>query len=87
MRKFILSRVAAMVAILIALTAVMFVLQHISPLDPVKAQLGANASREAVAARRHALGLDQPDDQPVLELPDRGGSRRPRHSRTAPGTP
>ena len=60
MRKFILYRVAAMVAILIALTAVMFVLQHISPMDPVKAQLGANASAEAVAARRHALGLDQP---------------------------
>jgi len=60
MRKFILYRVAAMVAILIALTAVMFVLQHISPLDPVKAQLGANASAEAVVARRHALGLDQP---------------------------
>jgi peptide/nickel transport system permease protein len=56
MRKFILYRVAAMVAILIALTAVMFVLQHISPLDPVKAQLGANASADAVAARRHTPG-------------------------------
>lgn len=60
MRNFILSRLAAMVAILVALTAVMFVLQHISPLDPVKAQLGANASAETVAARRQALGLDQP---------------------------
>lgn len=60
MRTFILSRLAAMVAILVALTAVMFVLQHISPLDPVKAQLGANSSPEAVAARRQALGLDQP---------------------------
>jgi peptide/nickel transport system permease protein len=60
MRNFILSRLGAMVAILIALTAVMFVLQHISPLDPVKAQLGANASADAVAARRHTLGLDQP---------------------------
>src|SRR6478609_5876237 len=60
MQKFILYRVAAMVAILVALIAVMFVLQHISPMDPVKAQLGANASAEAVAARRHTLGLDQP---------------------------
>lgn len=60
MRNFILSRLAAMVAILVALTAVMFVLQHISPLDPVKAQLGANSSADAVAARRQALGLDQP---------------------------
>ena len=51
----------AMVAILVALTAVMFVLQHISPLDPVKAQLGAQASAQAVAARRQALGLDRAD--------------------------
>jgi peptide/nickel transport system permease protein len=49
-----------MSAILIALTAVLFVLQHISPLDPVHAQLGAQASADAIAARRHALGLDQP---------------------------
>jgi peptide/nickel transport system permease protein len=49
-----------MVAILVALTAVMFVLQNISPLDPVKAQLGAQASADAVAARRAALGLNDP---------------------------
>src|SRR5882757_8687516 len=60
MRNFILSRVGAMIVILVALIAVMFVLQHISPMDPVKAQLGANASHEAVVAHRHALGLDQP---------------------------
>jgi peptide/nickel transport system permease protein len=60
MRNFILTRLGAMVVILIALIAVMFVLQHISPMDPVKARLGANASANAVAARRHTLGLDQP---------------------------
>src|SRR4051794_5786462 len=60
MKTFVASRVGAMVAILIALTGVMFVLQHISPLDPVKAQLGAQASTEAVAARREALGLNDP---------------------------
>ena len=60
MRNFILTRLGAMVLILIALTAVLFVLQHISPMDPVKAQLGANVSADAVAARRHTLGLDQP---------------------------
>jgi peptide/nickel transport system permease protein len=49
-----------MAAILVALTAVMFVLQNISPLDPVKAQLGAQASADAVAARRAALGLNDP---------------------------
>jgi peptide/nickel transport system permease protein len=60
MKTFVASRLAAMVAILIALTAVMFVLQHVSPLDPVKAQLGAQASAQAVAARRQALGLNDP---------------------------
>lgn len=60
MRNFILSRLASTAAILIALVAVMFVLQHISPMDPVKAQLGANASASAVAERRAALGLDEP---------------------------
>jgi peptide/nickel transport system permease protein len=60
MRTFIVSRLGATALILIALTAVMFVLQHISPLDPVKAQMGAQASASAVAARREALGLNDP---------------------------
>ncbi len=60
MKTFVASRVGAMVAILVALTGVMFVLQHISPLDPVKAQMGAQASASAVAARREALGLNEP---------------------------
>ena len=74
-----------MVAILIALTAVMFVLQHISPLDPVKAQLGAQASAAAVAARREALGLNEPIVVAVLALSagaphgDLGTSYRTRH--------
>lgn len=60
MRTFVASRLVAMVAILIALTGVMFILQHISPLDPVKAQMGAQASTDAVAAQREVLGLNEP---------------------------
>ena len=60
MKTFIAARIGATVAILIALTGVMFLLQHISPMDPVKAQLGAQASAQAVAARREALGLNEP---------------------------
>jgi peptide/nickel transport system permease protein len=60
LKTFIATRLAAMAAILVALTGVMFLLQHISPMDPVKAQLGAQASAQAVAARREALGLNQP---------------------------
>jgi len=59
MGRFILTRLGAMVAILIALAGVVFFLQHISPLDPVHAQLGGQASAEAIAARRHVLGLDR----------------------------
>lgn len=60
MKTFVATRLGAMVAILIALTGVMFVLQHVSPLDPVKAQLGAQASVQAVEARRDELGLNEP---------------------------
>ncbi|MEW5808961.1 MAG: ABC transporter permease [Actinomycetota bacterium] len=60
MKAFVTTRLCAMLAILVALTGVMFLLQHISPLDPVKAQLGAQASAQAVAARREALGLNDP---------------------------
>ena len=60
MKTFIAARIGATAAILIALTGVMFLLQHISPMDPVKAQLGAQASAQAVAARREALGLNEP---------------------------
>jgi peptide/nickel transport system permease protein len=54
------KRLLAMVVIIVALAAVIFYLQHISPLDPVHAQLGGQASAEAIAARRHELGLDRP---------------------------
>lgn len=60
MKTFVASRLGAMVLILIALTGVMFLLQNISPLDPVKSQLGGQASQEAVAARREVLGLNEP---------------------------
>jgi peptide/nickel transport system permease protein len=60
MPQLIAKRFAAMVAILIGLSAVMFVLQKVSPLDPVHAMLGPQASADAVASMRHQLGLDQP---------------------------
>lgn len=54
------KRLAAMVVIIFALAAVIFYLQHISPLDPVHAMLGGQASAGAVAQERHVLGLDRP---------------------------
>ena len=60
MRRLIVKRLAGMAVIILALTAVLFVLQKISPLDPVHAMLGSNASSQALAAQRHRLGLDRP---------------------------
>jgi peptide/nickel transport system permease protein len=53
-------RLAAAAIIVLVLAAVMFVLQRLSPLDPVHAMLGGQSSRGAVVAERHRLGLDQP---------------------------
>ena len=60
MLTFVAQRLGAALAILMALAAIVFYLQQISPLDPVHAELGAQASAQAVAARRHELGLDDP---------------------------
>ncbi|HEX3751141.1 MAG TPA: ABC transporter permease [Streptosporangiaceae bacterium] len=54
------KRLTAAVIIVLALTAVMFLLQKISPVDPVHAMLGASASPAAIEAERRRLGLDRP---------------------------
>ncbi|MGY2082292.1 ABC transporter permease [Blastococcus sp. SYSU DS0539] len=54
------KRLAAVVLILLALTAVLFGLQQVSSTDPVRTMLGANASQELVAETRAELGLDDP---------------------------
>jgi peptide/nickel transport system permease protein len=58
--RFILRRTGAAIVLLLILSAIVFVLQDISPGDPVKASIGANASPAAVAAERSRLGLDDP---------------------------
>jgi peptide/nickel transport system permease protein len=60
MTGFVVRRTAAAVVVLLVLSAVIFSLQEISPGDPIKAYLGANASPAAVAAERARLGLDDP---------------------------
>jgi peptide/nickel transport system permease protein len=54
------KRLASAIVIVFVLALVVFYLQHISPLDPVHAMLGANASASAIAQQKHALGLDRP---------------------------
>lgn len=60
MTRFLLRRTGSAIILVLVLTAVVFVLQSISPGDPVKAYLGNNASPAAVAAERKTLGLDDP---------------------------
>jgi len=56
----VLRRLLAMIGILLALSAIIFILQQLSPIDPVHAYLGANSSKAEIAAERHKLGYDQP---------------------------
>ncbi len=60
MTQLILKRLGAMVAVLLFLALVVFVLQHVTPFDPVRALLGAHASAAAMTAERHKLGYDRP---------------------------
>ncbi len=58
MTRFLLRRLGAAIVLLLLLTLIIFVLQTISPGDPVRAYLGVNASPADIAAKRHELGLD-----------------------------
>jgi peptide/nickel transport system permease protein len=58
--RFILRRVGSAAILLLLLSAIIFILEAVSPGDPVKAYLGANASPAAIAAARKSLGLDDP---------------------------
>ena len=58
--KFLLQRVAAMIVILLVLTAVIFALQKLSHTNPVHAYLGANASKQAIAKESAILGYNKP---------------------------
>ncbi len=60
MLQLISKRLGAMVVIVAVLAATVFLLQKVSPLDPVHAMLGPGASQRAIQTQRHALGLDRP---------------------------
>lgn len=60
MLQLVTKRLAAAVAILLVLSAAVFLLQKLSHTDPVHAYLGANASKAAIAHERHVLGYDRP---------------------------
>jgi peptide/nickel transport system permease protein len=59
LRRFAVERITALFAVLLALTAVVFVLERKVPANPVRALLGTSASAAAVAAKKHQLYLDR----------------------------
>jgi peptide/nickel transport system permease protein len=56
----VLRRVVALVAVLLGLAVIVFLLQTTIVADPARAVVGASASDEVVAAKRHELGYDKP---------------------------
>jgi peptide/nickel transport system permease protein len=58
--RLLLGRLGALVAVLLALTLVIFIVQSQVPTDPVAANLGAGASRALVKEKRAELGYDKP---------------------------
>jgi peptide/nickel transport system permease protein len=60
MIRFIVRRLAAAVVLLLVLSAIIFVLQAITPGDPVRTYVGPNASTGTVDRVRAELGLDRP---------------------------
>jgi peptide/nickel transport system permease protein len=59
MIRFVVNRLLALVAVLLVLTGTLFLLRRATPGDPAKQILGASASPEALAAKRHELWLDR----------------------------
>ncbi|MGD0881074.1 MAG: ABC transporter permease [Acidimicrobiales bacterium] len=54
------KRLGSMVLILLALTAIVFLLQKLSNVNPAHAYLGANASQAAIDHETRVLGYDRP---------------------------
>jgi peptide/nickel transport system permease protein len=60
MIRFAVKRLISMVLILLVLTAIVFLLQKLSHVDPAHSYLGANASASAIKHETHVLGYDKP---------------------------
>jgi peptide/nickel transport system permease protein len=68
---FILKRALAAIPVLLFLTLLIFILNHLSPVDPARAALGPNATQEALANVRRELWLDRPLYEQYVHYIDR----------------
>jgi peptide/nickel transport system permease protein len=71
MLAFTIKRLLTMIPVLLFLTAVIFILDHLSPIDPARAQLGPHASPQAINQLHHKLWLDRPLPEQYLHYLDR----------------
>jgi peptide/nickel transport system permease protein len=60
MLRYILRRTVSAVVVLVLLIATLFILQRLSPADPIRTLVGNRASPATVEHARHALGYDRP---------------------------
>jgi ABC-type dipeptide/oligopeptide/nickel transport system permease component len=60
MARFLLRRIAGLLAVLLVMSLIIFVLQSVIPADPARALAGPNAPEEVVAGLRETLGLNDP---------------------------
>jgi ABC-type dipeptide/oligopeptide/nickel transport system permease component len=59
-QAFIVRRLGAVIPVLLVVSALVFLMSHLTPGDPATIMLGENASAADVARLRHELGLDRP---------------------------
>jgi len=67
MTRLVVRRIAEMVVVLLVLTAVVFLLRQMQPVDPARVALGPQASVGAVEEYRRQLGYDQSLPQQYLD--------------------
>src|SRR5436190_19072383 len=60
MARLVLHRVAAIVPVLLLVTAGVFALLHLTPGDPIDAMMAESVDASAKASLRQELGLDRP---------------------------
>ena len=60
MRRYLLRRVAALLATLFFVSVLVFIVVHVLPGDPALIIIGPEGSPEAAARLREAMGLDRP---------------------------
>jgi peptide/nickel transport system permease protein len=65
-RRDIAARLGSLIAVVLALTFAVFLVQTVLPADPIRVFFGRNASPELIAEKRAELGYDQPIIQQYL---------------------